>query len=110
MAKLLGGTTIAGDLLVTGNVYMSTPASGDNSTKAATTAFLTNYTVLKSQSGAFASTGNLALTGSNLRTQINALSGSAVLGNGSITGMMSITQAQYNVLTPSAAMVYLIVG
>ena len=40
MAKLLGGTTVAGDLTVSGNTYTATPTSGDNSTKAATTAFV----------------------------------------------------------------------
>jgi len=58
MAKLLGGTTIAGDLLVSGNVYAATPLSGDNSTRTATTAFVRSGYVQLAQTGAFYGSNN----------------------------------------------------
>jgi len=56
------------------------------------------------QTGSFVTTGTLD-------NRINNLSGNCVIGNGLITNMVSLTQAQFNLITtPSPTTVYLIVG
>ena len=161
MAKLLGGTTVYGQLFTSGNIYISGIPVVQNSgaifvnrpcvngtgvllsgeaaalpsgliTSGQTGAFyaasnpsgfitgvdLSSY-ALKSQTGSFVTTAqtgvfataiNLASTGNTLVGQINTLSGNSVLGNGAITNIVSLTQSQFNGLTPNANTVYLIVG
>lgn len=56
------------------------------------------------QTGSFVTTGVL-------NNQINNLSGNSVIGNGLIKNMVSLTQAEFNLITtPSPDTVYLIVG
>ena len=115
MAKLLGGTTIAGDLLVTGNVYMATPASGDNSIKAATTSFVNNYSVLKTQTGAFYPvtnpSGYIRSTQTGAFYPVTNPSG-YILGNGTVSNVVAIGQSAYNMLSGSvsATVLYIITG
>ena len=97
----------------TGNFYAANNPSGyitGVNLSAYTLNANTGSFVTTAQTGIFATSSNLASTGSALSSQINSLSGNSVLGNGVITNIVSLTQTQFNALTPSSTTVYLIVG
>ena len=123
MAKLLGGTTVSGDLTASGNVYTATPISSDNSTKSATTAFVANaisgisatYATLASPSFTGTPTAPTPATSDNstkLATTafVKSAISNGITGNGTVTQIVQVTQAQYNALTPVATTLYIIVG
>ena len=86
--------------------YVLKSETGSFVTTAQTGSFVTT-----GQTGTFASTINLASTGNNLVGQVNSLSGNSVLGNGAIKSIISLTQAQFDALSPpSPTALYLIIG
>jgi len=90
MAKLLGGTTVAGDLTVSGNTYTATPTTGDNSTKAATTAFV------QSAIAGFSGMLTTALTGLSTATS------SVITATDTVLSALGKLQAQVTILASTS--------
>jgi hypothetical protein len=120
MAKLLGGTTVAGDLLITGRVQ----SSGASFTALPTvngTGVLLSGQAAALPSGIVYTTGTQNISGS--KTFNNALTlssnitvsgtgimngGNIITGNSSITSIVYMTQSAYNAITPVSNILYIL--